>query len=220
MRAGKIDLYRYDVDDAGARKKDKNGKEKPPTNKKSVDNLFEAINARRAISLPRFINALGIRHVGETNARLFASHYGSFEAFYEAAKAARDDQSEAYQDMLSIDGIGALVAQGVVDFFDETHNRNAVDNLLKEVTPQEAEKASGDSPVAGKTVVFTGTLETMTREEAKARALALGAKVSGSVSGKTDYVVAGPGAGSKLKKAEELGVAVLTEEEWARLANR
>lgn len=215
--AGEIDLYRYDTDETGVRKKDKAGKEKPPTNKKSIDNLFKAIDDRRDITLPRLINALGIRHVGETNARLFASHYGSFKAFYDAALAARGSASDAYQDMLTIDGVGALVAQGVIDFFDEPHNREAVDRLLNEIEPQEAEKAAGDSPVAGKTVVFTGTLETMTREEAKARALALGAKVAGSVSAKTDYVVAGPGAGSKLKKAAELGVAVLTEEAWATL---
>lgn len=190
-----------------------------PTNSKSVNNLFDAIDGKREISSARFINALGIRHVGETNARLFASHYGDFQTFYAAAKQARDDASEAYQDMLSIDGVGALVARGVIDFFDEAHNRDAVDRLLKEVTPQKMSAPKADSEVAGKTVVFTGTLETMTRDEAKARAQALGAKVSGSVSAKTDYLVAGPGAGSKLKKAEELGVIVLTEEQWAALAN-
>lgn len=213
---GEIDLYAY--------KKKANGDlalkdGKPvPTNTKSVQNLFGAIEAKRSIASPRFINALGIRHVGETNARLFAGHYGGFQGFYEAAVKARDEESEAYQDMLSIDGVGALVARGVIDFFDEAHNREAVDRLLKEVTPEAVEAVSSTSKVAGKTVVFTGTLETMTRDEAKARAQSLGAKVSGSVSSKTDYVVAGPGAGSKLKKAEELGVAVLTEEEWARLA--
>ena len=190
-----------------------------PTNSKSVHNLFDAIDEKRVISSARFINALGIRHVGETNARLFARHYGDFKNFYAAAKKARNETSEAYQDMLSIDGVGALVARGVIDFFDEEHNRAAVDRLLKEVEPAPEAAAKTDSKVAGKTVVFTGTLETMTRDEAKARAQALGAKVSGSVSAKTDYLVAGPGAGSKLKKAEELGVAVLTEAEWAALAN-
>ena len=189
-----------------------------PTNSKSVHNLFDAIEEKRVISSARFINSLGIRHVGETNARLFASHYGDFKTFYAAAKKARSETSEAYQDMLSIDGVGALVARGVIDFFDEEHNRAAVDRLLKEVEPAPEAAAKTDSKVAGKTVVFTGTLETMTRDEAKARAQALGAKVSGSVSAKTDYLVAGPGAGSKLKKAEELGVAVLTEAEWAALA--
>jgi len=189
-----------------------------PTNTKSVQNLFDAIDDKRSISSARFINALGIRHVGETNARLFASHYGDFQTFYAAAKKARSETSEAYQDMLSIDGVGALVARGVIDFFDEAHNREAVDRLLKQVTPEKMAAAKSDSKVAGKTVVFTGTLETMTRDEAKARAQSLGAKVSGSISAKTDYLVAGPGAGSKLKKAEELGVTVLTEEEWAALA--
>lgn len=216
--AGEIDLYRYDLDENGERKKDKNGKEKPPTNLKSVQNLFDAIDERRSISLTRFINALGVRHVGETNARLFASHYGDFKSFYDAAKEARDPESDAYQDMLTIDGVGALVARGVIDFFDETRNRDAVDRLLKEVTPEKAAAVKTSSAVAGKTVVFTGALETMTREEAKAQAQGLGAKVSGSVSGKTDYLVAGPGAGSKLKKAEELGVKVMTEAEWATLA--
>ena len=218
--AGTIELYRYDLDDEGNRKRTKNGKEKPPTNLKSIQNLFDAIDERRNISLPRLINALGIRHVGETNARLFAMQYGDFKSFYDAAKKAHKESSPAYEDMLTIDGVGALVARGVIDFFDEPHNREAVDRLLTEIEPQKAEAASSSSPVAGKTVVFTGTLETMTRDEAKAQAQALGAKVSGSVSAKTDYVVAGPGAGSKLKKAEELGVVVLTEAAWAALAAR
>ncbi|MEM8771629.1 MAG: NAD-dependent DNA ligase LigA [Pseudomonadota bacterium] len=215
--AGGIELYRYDTDDAGARKKDKNGKEKPPTNLKSVQNLFDAIDERRNIALPRLINALGMRHVGETNARLFAVHYGSFDAFMAAAIAAQDDASPSYEDMLTIDGVGALVARGVIDFFAEEHNRDAVERLLAEIAPQEEKAVASASRVAGKTVVFTGTLETMTRDEAKASAQRLGAKVSGSVSGKTDYVVAGPGAGSKLKKAEALGVEVLTEAEWSDL---
>ncbi|WDI30405.1 NAD-dependent DNA ligase LigA [Hyphococcus flavus] len=215
---GEIDLYTYKTKKDGAFSLDKEGN-KQPTNTKSVENLFAGINARRNISSARFINALGIRHVGETNARLFASHYGGFEGFYAAAVKGRDEASEAYQDMLSIDGVGALVARGVIDFFDEAHNREAVDHLLKEVTPEPVEAVSSSSEVAGKTVVFTGTLETMTRDEAKARAQSLGAKVSGSVSGKTDYLVAGSGAGSKLKKAEELGVTVLTEEEWVKLAH-
>ncbi len=218
--AGAIDLYRYDLDDKGARKRDKAGKEKPPTNLKSVQNLFDAIDERRRISLPRLINALGIRHVGETNARLFALHYGDFKSLYEAATKAREEDAPAYEDMLTIDGVGALVARGLIDFFDEPHNRDAVDRLLDEIDPQQAEAAASSSPVAGKTVVFTGTLETMTRDEAKAQAQTLGAKVSGSVSAKTDYVVAGPGAGSKLKKAEALGVAVLTEADWAALVAR
>ncbi|MEE2693080.1 MAG: NAD-dependent DNA ligase LigA [Pseudomonadota bacterium] len=215
---GKIDLYRYEENEDGSRKRDKSGKEKPPTNQKSVDNLFAAIDERRSISLPRFINALGIRHIGETNARLFALAYGSFESFRKAAEEAADEASPAYAEMLGIEGVGALVAQGVIDFFAEEHNRKAVDRLLKEVAPEEmAAPSASSSPVAGKTVVFTGSLERFTRDEAKARAQTLGAKVSGSVSAKTDYVVAGPGAGSKLKAATELGVKVLTEDEWLKL---
>lgn len=217
QEAGEIDLYRYDVDADGERRRSKHGEEKPPTNLKSVQNLFDAIDERRAISSARLINALGIRHVGETNARLFATHYGGFEGFYEAAIASDDRESAAYEDMLTIDGVGALVARGVIDFFAEDHNRNAVDRLLLQIDPQKAEAVAASSPVAGKTVVFSGTLETMTRDEAKANAQALGAKVSGSVSSKTDYLIAGPGAGSKLKKAESLGVKVLTEAEWAAL---
>jgi DNA ligase (NAD+) len=220
QKSGKIDLYRYELDEDGARKLDKSGKEKPPTNKKSIENLFEAIDARRKIALPRFINALGIRHVGGTNARLFARAYGSFAAFQKAAIDAADQESDAYRDMLEIEGVGPLVAQGVIDFFDEKHNRDAVARLLEEIEPEEAEAVAAGSPVAGKTVVFTGTLERFTRDEAKARALALGAKVSSAVSAKTDYVVAGPGAGSKLKKAEELGVKVLSEDDWLELIGR
>lgn len=216
QEANKVDLYRYDIDDAGERKRNKTGEEKPPTNLKSVQNLFDAIDEKREISSARFINALGIRHVGETNASLFARHYGDFKSFYAAAVKARDENSSEYQDMLAIDGVGALVARGVIDFFDEAHNREAVDRLLTEVTPLKAEVADTSSPVAGKTVVFTGKLELMTRDEAKAKAQSLGAKVAGSVSAKTDIVIAGPGAGSKLKKAEELGVQVMTEEEWAK----
>ena len=218
QQSGEIDLYTYKTKKDGAFHLDKDGAKKP-TNAKSVSNLFDGINARRSISLARFINALGIRHVGETNARLFATHYGDFASFYEAAVAAKDENAKEYEDMLSIDGVGALVARGVIDFFDEEHNRAAVDRLLEEVTPQKAEAVAASGAVAGKTVVFTGKLELFTRDEAKAKAQSLGAKVSGSVSAKTDYLVAGPGAGSKLKKAEELGVNVLSEEEWLALAN-
>ncbi|MBI1366740.1 MAG: NAD-dependent DNA ligase LigA [Alphaproteobacteria bacterium] len=204
QEAGKIDLYRYD---------EKNR----PTNKKSIANLFDAINARRKISLPRFINALGIRHIGETNARLFALHYGTFDAFRKAAQEAKDHDNPAYSEMLSIEGVGELVAEGVIDFFAEVHNEKALDRLLKEVTPEKMAKPKASGKIAGKTVVFTGALERFTREEAKARALSLGAKVASSVSAKTDFVVAGPGAGSKLKKAQELNVEILTEDEWLKL---
>ncbi|MEM9495628.1 MAG: NAD-dependent DNA ligase LigA [Pseudomonadota bacterium] len=213
QEAGDLDLYTYKTRADGSLHLNKEG-EKQATNAKSVENLFAGIDARRTVSLERFINALGIRHVGETNARLFAQYYGTFEAFYKASEAAADEAAQAYADMLSIDGVGALVARGVIEFFKEAHNRDAVDALLAEVTPDKAAESASESPVAGKTVVFTGNLETMTRSEAKATAQSLGAKVAGSVSGKTDIVVAGPGAGSKLKKAEELGVAVMSEDEW------
>ncbi|GGE85796.1 NAD-dependent DNA ligase LigA [Stappia taiwanensis] len=185
----------------------------------SAANLFKAIDARRQVPLNRFIYALGIRHVGEGNAKLLARHYLTWDAFAAAMKAASDPASEAYAELLDIDGIGEIVARAVIDFFAEAHNREALALLLKEVTPQDLEKAeAGDSPVAGKTLVFTGTLERMSRDEAKARAEALGAKVSGSVSKKTDLVIAGPGAGSKLKKATDLGVEVISEDDWIALS--
>ncbi|MCX2721891.1 NAD-dependent DNA ligase LigA [Roseibium salinum] len=181
----------------------------------SAQNLFEAINARREIDLHRFIFALGIRHVGEGNAKLLARAYGSWDAFYAAMKAAHDPDGEAYAELNDIDGIGRIVADALVEFFAEQHNREQLEALLEQVTPKEAEKidASG-SPVAGKTVVFTGSLERMTRDEAKAMAERYGAKVSGSVSAKTDLVVAGPGAGSKLKKAQDLDIDVISEDDW------
>ncbi|MBA4203903.1 NAD-dependent DNA ligase LigA [Pannonibacter phragmitetus] len=181
----------------------------------SAKNLFEAINARRRIDLNRFIFALGIRHVGEGNAKLLARAYGSFSAFSAAMEAAQDRSSEAWAELNAIDGIGETVAEAVVQFFGEDHNREALTALLAEVTPQDAEKISAEgSPVAGKTVVFTGSLERMTRDEAKAMAERLGAKVAGSVSKKTDLVVAGPGAGFKLKTAQDLGIEVITEDGW------
>ncbi len=183
----------------------------------SVRNLFAAIDERRNVSLDRFIFALGIRHVGETTGRLLARTYGSIEAFVEAMEQAGDKESTAWQDLLAIDGIGEVVADAIAEFFKEPHNRTVVEDLLKEVSPTPLEAADTSSPVAGKTVVFTGSLERMTRNEAKARAEGLGAKVSGSVSAKTDIVVAGPGAGSKLKKAQELDIEVLSEDDWLKL---
>jgi len=181
----------------------------------SVRKLFEAIDARREIALNRFIFALGIRHVGETTAKLLARSYGSYAAFAEAMQAAGPKFGDAWNELNSIDGIGEVVAASIVEFFKEPRNLEVVQRLLSEVTPLDAEAAVvSDSPVSGKTVVFTGSLERFTRDEAKARAEGLGAKVAGSVSKKTDYVVAGPGAGSKLDKARELGVAVMTEDEW------
>lgn len=183
----------------------------------SARNLFAAIDERRTISLARFINAMGIRHVGEETARLLATSYGSWEAFRTAAEAAGDPDSAEREALLSIDGLGETVVRSITEFFAESHNAEALDALLAEVTVEDAEQAASDSPVAGKTVVFTGALERFTRDEAKAKAQSLGAKVAGSVSGKTDYLVAGPGAGSKLKKATELGVTTLTEDEWLDL---
>jgi DNA ligase (NAD+) len=183
----------------------------------SVRNLFGAIEARREISLERFIFALGIRHVGETTALALARGYGSWDAFHDAAlKIAKGDE-EARADMDNIDQIGETVVDAVAAFFKESHNRKLVERLTGQVKILDAEKPKKDSPVAGKTVVFTGSLEKMTRDEAKATAERLGAKAAGSVSKKTDYVVAGPGAGSKLKDAQKYGVEVLSEDEWLKL---
>ncbi len=187
----------------------------------SVRKLFAAIDDRRRIEFSRFLYALGIRHVGETNAKRFARHFLSFEVFRKAGEAAvapqgkGDPGNAAWQELNGINGIGDVVAEAVVDFFGEAHNREVVDALLEEVTVLDEEPV-GDvsSPVAGKTVVFTGALEKMSRDEAKAMAEKLGAKVAGSVSKKTDLVVAGPGAGSKLKQATELGIEVIDEDEW------
>ena len=177
-------------------------------------NLFGAIEARREISLERFIYALGIRHVGETTARALARGYGTWEAFHDAALAVAKGDEETRAEMDALDQIGDTVIDAIAAYFKETHNRGIVERLAKQVRILEAEKPRATPSVAGKTVVFTGSLEKMTRDEAKAMAERLGAKVSGSVSKKTDYVVAGPGAGSKLDKAREAGVTVLTEDEW------
>ena len=186
----------------------------------SVKKLFDAINERRKVPLNRFIFALGIRHVGETNARRLARHFHTFDALRAVARAAGDDASEARAELNGIEGVGDVVAEAVADFFVEQHNEKALDSLLAEVTPEPMERIQSSSPVSGKTVVFTGALERMTREEAKAQAERLGAKVSGSVSKKTDLVVAGPGAGGKLAKATEFGIEVISEDEWlARTAN-
>jgi DNA ligase (NAD+) len=186
----------------------------------SVRNLFDAIDTRRTIPLNRLIYALGIRHVGETNARLIARHYHTLEALRAAMhEAAAGPESEAFRDFVTVDGIGEVVAQAVVEFFKEPHNREALDRLLDQITVEPMAEVRRDNAVAGKTVVFTGSLEKLTRDEAKASAERLGAKVAGSVSKKTDFVVAGPGAGSKLGKARELGVAILTEDEWLVLAS-
>src|SRR5690606_13768128 len=160
----------------------------------SVRNLFNAIEARRTISLERFIHALGIRHVGETTARALARGYGSWKAFHEAALRVADGDPEARQEMDALDQIGDTVIDSIAKYFGEKHNRAAVERLSAQVTVRDAEMPAKSSAIAGKTIVFTGALEKMTREEAKALAERLGAKVSGSVSRKTDLVVAGPDA--------------------------
>jgi DNA ligase (NAD+) len=183
----------------------------------SVRNLFAAIEARREISLERFIYALGIRHVGETTAVALARGYGTWSDFHEACRKLAKGDAETKEEMDALDQIGDTVIESLGEYFNEAHNVRRIDRLVKQVKIRDAEKPRADSAVAGKTVVFTGTLEQMTRDEAKASAERLGAKVSGSVSKKTDYVVAGPGAGSKLTEAKKLGVQVLTEDEWVKL---
>ncbi len=186
----------------------------------SVRNLFDAIEHRREISLDRFIYALGIRHVGETTALALSRGYGSWKAFHDAGlKVAKGDE-ETIAEMDALDQIGDTVIQAIAAYFGESHNRGIVERLTREVKILDAEKPKKDTAIAGKTVVFTGALEKMTREEAKAQAERLGAKAAGSVSKKTDYVVAGPGAGSKLADAKKFGVKILTEDEWLKLVGR
>jgi DNA ligase (NAD+) len=186
----------------------------------SAGNLFAAIDERRTIGLDRFLFGLGIRHIGETTARLLARSYGTIEALKDAMAAAVDDTSDAWEELNAIDGVGEVMARELVEFFAEKHNREIVDALLEQVTPQAVEAVESTSPVSGKTVIFTGSLEKMTRDEAKAMAERLGAKVAGSVSKKTDLVVAGPGAGSKLKKAADLGVETTDEDGWFALIGK
>ncbi len=186
----------------------------------SVRNLFAAIEARRRIALERFIFALGMRHVGETTALALARGYGSWKALHDAClKVAKGDE-ETIAEMDALDQIGDTVIKSVAAYFGESHNRGIVERLTKEVTIIDAEKPKSNSAIAGKTVVFTGALEKMTRDEAKAMAERLGAKAAGSVSRKTDYVVAGPGAGSKLAEARKHDVEVLTEDEWLKLVGQ
>ncbi|MDO3435309.1 NAD-dependent DNA ligase LigA [Rhizobium sp. CBN3] len=186
--------------------------------KVSVGKLYAAINERRSIALHRFIYALGIRHVGETTAKLLARSYGTYEAFATAMREAAPVSGDAWNDLNTIEGIGEVVARAMVEFYKEPRNIEVIGRLLEEVRPTAAEQpVTSGSPVAGKTVVFTGSLEKFTRDEAKATAESLGAKVAGSVSKKTDIVVAGPGAGSKLEKARELGVQTMDEDEWLAL---
>jgi DNA ligase (NAD+) len=190
---------------------------------KSTENLFKAIEARRKIGLDRFIYALGIRHVGETTARDLAKALGTLEAWRTAVQAATKGGkgSEAYQELDNIEGIGETVVDALIAFYSEPHNVAVLDDLEEQVDVERFVRAAATaSPVTDKTVVFTGSLEKMTRGEAKALAERLGAKVAGSISKKTDYVVAGADAGSKLAKAREAGVTVLTEDEWLKLIGR
>jgi DNA ligase (NAD+) len=187
----------------------------------SVANLFAAIDARRVIGLDRFVFALGIRHVGETTARLLARSYGTAENLRGQMKlAGAAEMNDARAELSAIDGIGDVVAEALIQFFDEPHNVEIFDALLTHVQQQPLAAVASSSPVSGKTVVFTGALEQMTRDEAKAMAERLGAKVAGSVSKKTDLLVAGPGAGSKLKDAEKYGVQVMDEAGWFALVGQ
>ncbi len=191
----------------------------------SVDNLLAAIEERRVVTFDRFLFALGIRHIGEGNARLLARHYGGLDALREAAASASAREGEAWDDLIGIDGMGAGRAEDLVAFLTDPRSREIVDALAAEVTVEKsgdvhpsAEEEAGD--LAGKTIVFTGTLAALSRREAKARAEQIGMRVVGSVSAKTDFVVAGEAAGSKKRKAEELGVTILTEDEWLGLSGR
>lgn len=184
----------------------------------SANNLIDSLGERATIPLDRFIYALGIRQVGQATARLLAKQYGSLEGWREHMALAQDQESDAYQELTNIDGIGPLVAADLLDFMSETHNREVLDDLGELLNVEDfVAPDPGSSPIAGKTVVFTGTLENLSRAEAKTKAEALGAKVAGSVSKKTDYVVVGADAGSKAKKAKDLGVNCLSEQEWLNL---
>jgi DNA ligase (NAD+) len=183
----------------------------------SAENLVKAVEARREIALERFIYALGIRQVGQATARLLAKQYGSLAGWHAAMERAQDPASEAYRDLTAIDGVGPSMADDLTAFFAEPHNRAVLDDLAGQVTVTDFVAPEAASAIAGKTVVFTGTLTAMSRGEAKARAEALGAKVAGSVSAKTDLVVVGAEAGTKARKAAELGVQTLTEDEWLTL---
>ncbi len=209
------DIFTLEARDAAnlARLKNREG-----WGEKSAANLFAAIEARRRIALKRVIFALGIRHVGESAAGLLARHYGTWEAFEAAMTGAEPGTGAAWDELMSIDGVGATMARALVTTFHQDAERASIDRLVAELEIEpEARPDSTGSPVAGKTLVFTGTLEKMTRAEAKARAEALGAKVAGSVSAKTDLLIAGPGAGSKAKKAAELGVETIDEDGWLAL---
>ncbi len=205
------DIFTLEARDARSLKK---LKDREGYGETSVKKLFAAIVARRYVALNRFIFGLGIRHVGETTAKQLARHFGSIQRLREVAVQASADGEVAKAELTGIDGIGPILAGSIVDFFGEAHNLEELDALMAYVTPEAMEAVAAESPVSGKTVVFTGALERMSRDEAKAMAERLGAKVSGSVSKKTDLVVAGPGAGSKLADAKKHGVEVISEDEW------
>ncbi len=210
---------RFENDPPGIWQYTSGSKDKIGTLKDSARKLFVAIESRKTADLDRFIFALGIRHIGETSARLLARHYMSLPAMMQAAQAMAAGDEAARNEIETLDGVGKALVDALIGFFASQDNCAAVSALVEAgVSPTAPEEIATDTPVAGKTIVFTGTLEKMTRAEAKARAEALGAKVVGSVSAKTDILVAGPGAGSKLTKATELGVEVLTEDQWVELA--
>jgi DNA ligase (NAD+) len=183
----------------------------------SIANLVAGIEARRTIPLDRFIYGLGIRHIGETTATVMARGYHTADEFLAAMDKVAARDPAAIEELDALDQIGSAVVEAAAAYFAEDHNRGIVQALVEQLSILDAERPKQDTAVAGKTVVFTGALEKMTRDEAKAQAERLGAKVSGSVSKRTDIVVAGPGAGSKLKTAAELGIQVLSEEEWLTL---
>jgi DNA ligase (NAD+) len=183
----------------------------------SVKNLWQAIDKKREISLSRLIFALGIRHVGENASNLLATHYGTWSTFEDAMTRARVGEGATWEDLLGVDGVGAVMAAALVTTFHQFAERASINRLVVQLRPQEAAKPTSTSPISGKTVVFTGTLEKMTRAEAKSRAESLGAKVSGSVSSKTNLLIAGPGAGSKAKKAMGLGIETIDEDGWLAL---
>ncbi|OAN97807.1 NAD-dependent DNA ligase LigA [Sulfitobacter geojensis] len=185
---------------------------------KSANNLFQAIDGKRKIPLNRVLFALGIRHLGEAASNLIALHYGDWSAFEVAMDKAASQEGPVWEDLIGVDGVGSVMAGSLVSTFAQTRERESINRLIAQLDVQPVKRAdTSGSPVTGKTVVFTGTLEKMTRAEAKARAERLGAKVSGSVSAKTDILIAGPGAGSKAKKAAELGIQTMDEDTWLRL---
>ncbi|MGI9398931.1 MAG: NAD-dependent DNA ligase LigA [Paracoccaceae bacterium] len=196
-------------------------KERPGFGKKSATNLFDAIKKKKTIELSRFIFSLGIRHVGENVAKLLARHFLTWSKFVQAMSIAQNSESQEYLDLVAIDGIGIAVVNSLVSAFGVGKERNYIDRLVKHlVLVDEILPDNDTSSLSGKTLVFTGTLEKMSRSEAKSLAENLGAKVSGAVSAKTDLVIAGPGAGSKIKKAEELEIEVLDETAWLNLIGK